>query len=150
MTMNEPRQAVLMAAGLGTRLWPLTLTTPKPMLKVAERPLLSYSFQALPPSVEEVIVVVGYLKEKVMAYFGDQWHGRRVTYVEQTELKGTGHALASCRHLLKDRFYVLNGDDLYAAEDLLAMAQHELAILAKVATEPCFIGALRTDWVASV
>lgn len=145
MTMNEPRQAVLMAAGLGTRLLPLTLTTPKPMLDVAGRPILEYTFDALPTSVEEVIVVVGHLKEKIIGHFGDSWRGRRLTYVEQTELKGTGHALASCRHLLRGRFYVLNGDDLYEAADLQAMAEHEQAILAKAATEACVIGALITD-----
>jgi bifunctional UDP-N-acetylglucosamine pyrophosphorylase/glucosamine-1-phosphate N-acetyltransferase len=144
MTTNEPRQAVLMAAGLGMRLLPLTLTTPKPLLPVAGRPILEYGFDALPASVEEVIIVVGYLKEKIIAHFGNEWRGRRVTYAE-AELKGTGHAVACCRHLLKGRFFVLNGDDLYSADDLAAMSQYDQAILTMEATAPCVIGAMKTD-----
>lgn len=134
-----------MAAGLGTRLRPHTLETPKPMLLVAGRPILERTMAILPPEVDEVVLVVGYLKEKIAAHFGDRWDGRRIVYVEQTELKGTGHAVHLCRDVLADRFVVLNGDDLYAAEDVSAVALHDLAVLAKETDVSGRFGAFRTD-----
>ncbi|OIO52277.1 hypothetical protein COY93_01875 [Candidatus Uhrbacteria bacterium CG_4_10_14_0_8_um_filter_58_22] len=124
-----PRQAVLMAAGRGRRLSPLTDDRPKPMVPVAGRPILEWSIDALPPEVEEVIIVVGYLKEQVTKHFGDRWHGRSIRYVIQTELKGTGHVVHVARPLLDRRFLVLNGDDLYLPSDLRRLAGNELAAL---------------------
>lgn len=138
-------QAVIMAAGLGTRLRPHTLTTPKPMLEVAGRPILEWSLAALPPEIDEVILVVGYLKERIIGRFGDAWQGRRIRYVEQTELKGTGDALARCRPHLSGKFLVMNGDDLYGGGDIASAARRDLAILAKAAEVPGRSGAFRTD-----
>lgn len=138
-------QAVIMAAGLGTRLRPHTLTTPKPMLSVAGRPILEWTFASLPPDVDEVVLVVNYLKEKISAHFGDSWNGRRVRYVEQTELKGTGDALARCAPLLNGKFLVMNGDDLYGADDVAAACSRDLSILAKATDVPGRFGAFRTD-----
>ena len=138
-------QAIIMAAGLGTRLRPHTLTTPKPMLPVLGRPILERTFAILPPQVDEVIVVVGYLKEKIIEHFGAAWGRRRVVYVEQKELLGTGHAVHACKHLLHDRFIVLNGDDLYAAEDVATIASHDLAVLAHETKVTGRYGAFRTD-----
>jgi NDP-sugar pyrophosphorylase family protein len=138
-------QAVIMAAGLGTRLRPLTNDVPKPMLAVAGRPILERTFAALPPEVDEVVLVVGHLKEKIAAHFGASWGGRRVVYVEQKELKGTGHAVAACRPAIRGRFLVLNGDDLYAAEDVARVAAHPLAVLAKETDVSGRFGAFRTD-----
>lgn len=138
-------QAIIMAAGLGTRLRPLTLTTPKPMLIVGGRPILEWTFDALPPEVTDVILVVGYLKEQIVAHFGNEWRGRRVQYVEQTDMNGTGGAVALCKPLLTGKFIVLNADDLYGAEDIAAACSHDLAILAKPAESKGRFGAFRTD-----
>ncbi|MEY4745028.1 MAG: Glucose-phosphate thymidylyltransferase [Candidatus Parcubacteria bacterium] len=138
-------QAVIMAAGLGTRLRPHTLTVPKPMLEVAGRPILEWTFASLPPEIDEIVLVVNYLKEQIVARFGDEHDGRRVRYVEQTELKGTGDALARCRGLLEGKFLVMNGDDLYGADDVAEAVRRDLAILAKATDVPGRFGAFRTD-----
>lgn len=138
-------QAVIMAAGLGTRLRPHTLTTPKPMLPVAGRPILEHSFASLPPSIDEVVLVVNYLQDKIRGHFGDAWGGRRVRYVEQTELKGTGDALSRCKSLLRGKFLVMNGDDLYGADDVAAACARDLSILAKKTEVRGRFGAFRTD-----
>ncbi len=143
--MTEATQAVIMAAGLGTRLRPHTLTVPKPMLVVAGRPILEWTIGRLPARISEVILVVGYLSEQIEARFGSEWGGRRVRYVEQRELKGTGDALRLCEPLLNERFMVLNGDDLYGAADMTAALEHERAILAKVCEVPGRFGVFRTD-----
>lgn len=148
MTTKNDMQAVIMAAGLGMRLRPHTDTTPKPMLKVAGRPILEWTLASLPREIDEVILVVNYLQEQVRGHFGDSWGGRRVRYVEQTELRGTGDALARCKALLSEKggkFLVMNGDDLYGADDIAAACRRDLAILAKRTQVPGRFGAFRTD-----
>src|SRR5262245_12903802 len=66
--------AVIMAAGLGTRLRPHTENVPKPLLPVRGRPILDWALGALPPAVDRVIVVVNYLGEQIEAYLGTQTH----------------------------------------------------------------------------
>jgi len=123
-------KAVIMAAGLGTRLRPLTDSTPKPLLRVGGMSIIDRTLAALPPQVEEIVIVVGYLKEQIIAHVGEVHEGRDVIYVVQEELKGTGHALHACRDLLgREPFLALNGDDLYDAADLDALASATPAML---------------------
>jgi NDP-sugar pyrophosphorylase family protein len=125
-----PRQAVIMAAGLGTRLRPLTETTPKPMLYVAGRPLLEHTIDRLPAEVTDVVLVVGYLREQIAEHFGSDWHGRRIHYAVQETMDGTAMAAHVARpKLLPGRFFVLNGDDLYATADLETLGGYEHAML---------------------
>src|SRR6267378_1344578 len=102
--------AVLLAAGLGTRLRPHTLTTPKPLLPVRGRPILDWTFGALPKSVTRVIVVVHYLAEKVEEYLRGQTRFKDWVAVPQGEPRGTGDALRRCReHVHSERLLVLGG-----------------------------------------
>lgn len=142
---NKDMQAVIMAAGLGTRLRPHTLTTPKPMLPVAGRPILEWTIDGLPEDIDEVILVVSYLKERVIGHFGDTWHGRKMIYVEQTALDGTGGAVVACESRLKDKFVVLNGDDLYATDDIRAALAGGLAVAAQETGPQDRFGLLATD-----
>src|SRR5258707_6960208 len=97
--------AIIMAAGLGTRLRPYTLTTPKPLLPVRGRPILDWTLAALPAVVDRVLVVVNYLAEQFETYLSDQKHIKKSTAVRQEQPRGTGDALRSCReHLRSDRF----------------------------------------------
>src|SRR5947199_5112148 len=114
--------AVILAAGLGTRLRPHTLTTPKPLLPVQGRPILDWIIGALPP-IDRLIVVVNYLAEQIEAYLAKQKHIRDWTTVRQVEPRGTGDALMSCRDAVRsDRIMVLNGDDLMGRTDLARLA----------------------------
>src|SRR5437764_12759172 len=104
--------AVLLAAGLGTRLRPHTLTTPKPLLPVRGRPILDWTLGALPRSVDRVIVVVHYLADQMEKYLQGQKFFSKWTAVPQGEPRGTGDALRRCREFIRsERFLVLNGDD---------------------------------------
>src|SRR3954470_14636834 len=82
--------AIILAAGLGTRLKPHTLTTPKPLLPVRGRPILDWTLGALPVSVDRVLVVVNYLAEQIDAYLALQQHVREWMAVRQQEPRGTG------------------------------------------------------------
>ncbi len=129
--------AIILAAGLGTRLRPHTLSTPKPLLDVQGRPILDWALGALPRSVDRVLVVVNYLAEQIEAYLRGQRHFAEWMAVRQEQPRGTGDALRSCRaHLRSDRFLVVNGDDLYGAADLDALARCEAGLLVQPVDEP--------------
>lgn len=124
-------QVVILAAGKGIRMWPLTYRVPKPMLKVENKPLLAYTLDLLPKEINEIIIVIGYLGKQIRDYFGDNYHDRKITYVEQKELLGTGQALSLCQNLLKEKFLVINGDDFYQAADAKKCLAYQRCILAK-------------------
>ena len=111
-------QSVILVSGRGTRMRDLTDTVPKPMLTVAGKSLIEHKLDVLPPEVDEVILIVGYLGQVIRDAFGDEFRGRRIRYVEQETLDGTAAALWLARPYLTERFVVLMGDDLYSREDI--------------------------------
>lgn len=122
--------AIILAAGLGTRLRPHTLTTPKPLLPVRGRPILDWALGALPPAVDRVLVVINYLGEQVEEYLREQRHFAQWEVVRQEVPRGTGDALRSCRDRLQGgAFLALNGDDLYGAADLAELARQPAGLL---------------------
>lgn len=130
-------EAVILAAGLGTRLRPHTEKTPKPLLPVQGRPILDWTLGALPAAVDRVVVVTHYLAEQVDDYMAWQRHFRDWTTIFQEKPRGTGDALRSCREQLhSDHFLVLNGDDLFGAADLAELAQHRAGVLVHPVDEP--------------
>jgi NDP-sugar pyrophosphorylase family protein len=121
-------QAIILAAGRGTRMAPLTDHTPKPMLLVGGRNLIEYKIKALPSVVDEVILVIGYKGDQIRNYFGNHFDNRQITYIEQTELLGTAHSLWQAKSLLTGKFIVMLGDDLYHPADVEALLFHEHAL----------------------
>jgi bifunctional UDP-N-acetylglucosamine pyrophosphorylase/glucosamine-1-phosphate N-acetyltransferase len=129
--------AVILAAGLGTRLRPYTLTTPKPLLPVRGRPILDWALGALPLAVDRVLIVVHYLAEQFDTYLRGQQHFTSWQTIYQEKPRGTGDALRACReHLRSERFLVLNGDDLYGARDLTALAACPAGVMVQPVDEP--------------
>lgn len=140
--------AIILAAGLGTRLRPHTLSTPKPLLPVQGRPILDWALGALPAPVDRVVVVVHYLAEQLEAYLRSQRHVPDWEIVRQDQPRGTGDALRACRERLRsDHFLVLNGDDLYGAADLAELASRPSGLLVQPVDEPRRFGIafLKTD-----
>jgi NDP-sugar pyrophosphorylase family protein len=140
--------AIILAAGLGTRLRPYTLQTPKPLLTVRGRPILDWTLGALPRRVRRVVVVVHYLAEQVEAYLKGQKHFSAWATVLQEQPRGTGDALRRCRaQIQSDQFLVLNGDDLFGARDLAALADCQAGLLVHPVDEPRRFGIafLRAD-----
>mgnify|MGYP000433429110 CR=1 FL=1 len=105
--------AVVLAAGEGTRLRPLTRNRPKPMLPAANRPILAHVLDALVDAgVEELVVVVGYKHDRVQNHFGPTYRDVPITYVRQNKQLGTGHALLQARESVEGPMLVVNGDCL--------------------------------------
>jgi len=109
-------KAVVLAAGKGERLKPLTDDRPKVILKVANRPIIEYVLENLYPFVDEFVIVVRYKKEKIMETLGDEFGGKPITYVEQLPGEGTAKAIESARESVEEEFIVANGD-IYFEED---------------------------------
>ncbi len=107
-------QAVLLAAGKGTRLRPLTRTTPKALIDICGKPLLQHILEALPDAVQEIFIIVGYLRGQVMERFGGTWDGKPIRYIVQDPLTGTGPAVHLAKDRLRGKFLVVNGDDIYS------------------------------------
>lgn len=129
--------AIILAAGLGTRLRPYTLQTPKPLLPIQGRPILDWTLAALPKQVERLLVVVHYLGEQVEEYLRQQKHFAQWQVVRQETPRGTGDAVMTCReHLRSPQFLVLNGDDLFAAADLAKLANCAAGVLCYPVDEP--------------
>lgn len=108
-------KAVILVGGQGTRLRPLTLATPKPMVPLANKPFVSYVLEHLKShGIEEVIFSMGYLPEGIESYFGDGSSiGVSLTYVVEDHPLGTAGAVKNVEdHIDSDDFLVLNGDIL--------------------------------------
>jgi len=129
-------QCVILAAGKGTRLRPLTDNLPKPLVKVAGKTLLDHIVESLPSSVDELIIVTGYLEDQIKAHCGTEFHGRKVTYITQTEQKGTAHALWLCKDHLKGRFLFMFADDLHGANDIARVTSYTRAMLTLTTDTP--------------
>jgi glucose-1-phosphate thymidylyltransferase len=136
-------QAIIPAAGKGARMRPLTETCPKPLIKVAGKPLLEHVFDSLPEEVDEVVLIVSYLKEQIVAWGGDSFKGRRIIYREQANpAGGTGDALMCAKDVLKGKFLVLYADDIHGADALKKAVQEENSILAAYSPVPERYGAI--------
>ncbi len=120
------KQAFVLAGGKGTRLRPLTIETPKPLIKVKGKPILEWILINLKKNgVKKVILAVGYKHEKIMNYFGKKFLGIKIEYLIEDEFLGTGGALKNAEPLLENKFFMLNGDNL-ADFDLTTMSKkHE-------------------------
>lgn len=138
-------QVIILAAGKGTRMKNLTEETPKPMLKIKGKPILEYKLEALPDEIDEIIFVVGYKRGKIEEYFGDDFKGKKITYVVQENLNGTGGAVQLVKDLVEDKFLVMMGDDLYHPKDIKNILLYENAILASVAENPSQFGVFKVD-----
>ncbi len=106
-------EAVVLAAGEGTRLRPLTRNRPKPMLPAANRPMLEYVFDALiDAGITQICTVVGYKRDRVQNHFGSQYRDIPIEYVNQAKQLGSGHALLQARESVSEAFLVVNGDQI--------------------------------------
>lgn len=111
-------KAVVLAAGRGTRMRPLTDSIPKPLLPVAGRPLVTHVLdRCVDACVDEAVLVVNYEEEKIRGAIGDEYRGMAISYARQEEKRGTGDAVRSAPRMEED-FLVLNGD-LFFQGDLL-------------------------------
>ena len=108
-----PSAAVVLAAGEGIRLRPLTANRPKPMLPAGTRPILEHVLNALiDAGVDDIHLVVGYQANRVRSHFGPTYRDIPITYHTQSNQLGSGHALLQARDGPTDSFLLVNGDQI--------------------------------------
>ena len=139
-------KAVILAAGQGTRIRPLSESTPKPMLPVADRPLVAHVANAAADAgADELVFVVGYERGAVTDFFGEEYAGVPVSYAVQDDQAGTADAVDAARHRLDGPFAVLNGDNLYRPEDVKRLFEAGPGVGATRADDPTNYGVFGTD-----
>jgi NDP-sugar pyrophosphorylase family protein len=109
-----PQKAMLLAAGQGVRLRPLTQTVPKCMIEISGKPLLEHNVEWLKRyGITDLVINLHYLPEAVEGYFGDgsRW-GIRITYSRERELLGTAGAVRNVKDFFDGPFFVWYGDNL--------------------------------------
>lgn len=139
-------QCVILAAGKGTRMRPLTDSTPKPLIKVCGRTILDHIVAALPDEITEIILVTNYLEDQIKAHCGEEFHGRKVSYVTQENpAGGTGAALLATKHLITGKFMVMNGDDIHGPTALKAAVSEPNALITVHSNTPQLFGVVEPN-----
>lgn len=138
MSTNPKLSLVILAAGRGTRFLPLTETTPKSLIPILNKPALEHNLEGITEYIQEIVILVGYLGDKIREYFGADFQGIPIKYVEQIEYKGTGHALDFIKdQVISEQFILMYGDDLYSSDLVKQLIDTK---------DSCLIGKKVTDW----
>lgn len=127
-------KAVILAAGEGNRMRPLTYTKPKVMLPLANKPILEHLvIEMKKAGVKDFTIVVGYHAETIRQHFGDgaKW-GVSIDYVTQRKQLGTAHAVKMVEGLVKDKFLMANGDVLLKADDIAKILAKDTTTLSLI------------------
>ncbi len=151
-------KAILLAGGKGTRLRPLTIHTPKPIVPIFGRPFLHYQIDLLRqlPEVDEVILSLNYQPRRIEEMFGDgSGLGLRIRYVVEPTPLGTAGAVKYAGHSLTETLVVFNGDvmtqvDLAAVVQLHRERQAKATIVLTPVENPSAYGLVETDEAGNV
>ena len=115
-------QAVILAGGAGTRLYPLTLNIPKAMIKIKGKPFILHLVEELKRNgIKDFVFCIGYLADQFKEFFGDgSRFGIKIAYSVEKKFMGTGGALKLAEPYLKSSFFVVNGDTYLPIDYTLA------------------------------
>jgi mannose-1-phosphate guanylyltransferase len=118
-------EAIILSGGLGTRLRPLTYARPKPLLPIANRPMLGHLLDRLPDPVDRAVLAAGYRIDDIRTWVEDNPHRVDVTVVEEEEPLGTGGAIKNVADEITGPFLCFNGDVISSAplERMIAMRE---------------------------
>ena len=142
-------KAVILAAGEGTRMRPLTAARPKVMLPIANKPMMEHSVDAaIQAGIRDFVIITGYREDSIKDYFGDgSGKGISIEYVHQDSQLGTANAIGYAKEHVDGRFVVLNGDMLISPEHIrhLISTDKDAVITVKEVDNPSHFGVIETD-----
>ena len=147
---SSPSSAVVLAAGEGIRLRPLTANRPKPMLPAGTQPILEYVLNALiDAGIDDIHLVVGYQANRVRSHFGPTYRDVPITYHTQANQLGSGHALLQARKGPDGAFLLVNGDQIIDSRIVEAVSSSHSETAATLAVvegaDAADYGAIRLD-----
>lgn len=143
-------KAVLLAAGKGVRMRPLTSSIPKAMVKLAGKPMVEWQLESLEEAgVDEVAIIVGHKKEVIERHFGGKWNGIKLTYIHQEKQEGTGHAVKHARDFVEGEHFVVAYCDVIVGASLYSklanvneFADYEVLMCGREVKDPWRYGVL--------
>lgn len=141
-------KALIPVAGAGKRLRPHTYTQPKPLIAVAGKPIISFIVdQLLAVGIREFVFVIGYLGEKIQAYITEKYPDIQVTFVQQIQREGLGHAVWTARNEIIDcdELFIVLGDTIFDADLQLILEQPRSALGIKKVEDPREFGVAELD-----
>jgi glucose-1-phosphate thymidylyltransferase len=140
-------KAVIPAAGIGTRLRPHTLNKPKALLPVAGKPILAHIMDDLTAAgIDSFVLIVGYHGDEVRNWFTRERPELDITFVEQTERLGLGHAIWTAREALGDEaFFCILGDTILKADYASLLASEHSMIAVREVDDPRRFGVVEMD-----
>ncbi len=140
-------RAIILAAGIGKRMLPLTQNVPKSLLRIGNQPIIDYIFDALPNEVDTVIMVVGYMEDKMRTHLGGCYQGKKIRYVRQENLTGTATALMLAKDLFQEgeRFIIIYGDELPSKGEIDECINKEYSWLCSRSPDPKQSGIAEID-----
>lgn len=130
-------ECVVLAAGEGRRMRPLTAKRPKVMLPLANRPIMEHLVVAARDAgITDFVFVVGYGEREIRKHFGDgtRW-GIRIRYAPQRHQQGTADALNAARGFVNDRFLLMNGDMILQGQEIKAFCQNDAPCMGTSTTD---------------
>jgi bifunctional UDP-N-acetylglucosamine pyrophosphorylase/glucosamine-1-phosphate N-acetyltransferase len=121
--------AIILTAGKGTRLLPLTRYLPKPLFPIAGKPLLCHILDSLSESITKVIIVIGHEKDQIQKEISKESYPFEIIWVFQQEQRGTGHAVQLCKeYVTTTNFFMMYGDIFVGKPDLKNIIDFSLKI----------------------
>ncbi|MCL4489024.1 MAG: sugar phosphate nucleotidyltransferase [Chloroflexi bacterium] len=140
-------KAVILLAGLGTRLRPHTYSKPKPLVQVAGKPVLAHILDSVTDlDLDEIVFIVGYLGDQIQTYVTEHYPRMRARYVEQSEMKGQAHAIALAREYIDQPVLIIFGDTIWETDfGRLKKVQGDGLIYVKEVSDPRRFGVAILD-----
>lgn len=138
-------KAIILAAGKSTRTYPLTINKPKALLPILDKTIIEHTLSLLKGTIDEIVIIVGFKKQMIIDTLGEEYDGMKITYIEQKEQLGTGHALNLAKDYIDEKFLMLCGDDIYDKNDIRRLLGYDNAALVKNVDNPSIFGVYKAD-----
>ena len=120
------KNALILAAGKGSRMWPLSENIPKPLLPLGGLPIIERQIQELiSVGVKELYILIGYRMKEISDYLDNAKLDININYIVQEQQNGTGHAVNQAKGKIRGEFYCLNGDIIIDKENLKNLRENQ-------------------------
>jgi bifunctional UDP-N-acetylglucosamine pyrophosphorylase/glucosamine-1-phosphate N-acetyltransferase len=135
-------KALILAAGRGSRMLPLTEKIPKPLMRVHDKPILEWIISSLPDDVDELHIVIGHFGDQIKDHLGDSFEGKKIFYHTQEKAEGTWPAMKLTEKIFKkgEKFLLTYADDMYDQESIKKAAEFENSLLVYPVEDPSRYG----------